>query len=756
MDRFCFKKQIKFFWIFFIGIMFFMIACSAHNPDLKESNVKNPFDNENAKAIKPADKSLDSKELPDDSQPFGGVVHKTLPRIENGRQKKSVGKKIYGKSKSYENSKVKKHHYADVSLLEKATNVKSSGPGDIVFNFDNADLYEVIRVIADILKINYIVDPGVKGRVTIHTAGKLRKSELFAVFFQLLEANGLTAIKEGELYKIVSLKNAPRMPLTTIIGKKRPPGTKGERVIMQIIPLEYISAQEMTKLLTPFISSEGTIVSHGDSNTLLIVDKDVNIVKALELVKAFDIDLFEKVEHRLYHLKYVEADALSKVLKEILSAYGINEKKGIKLIGIKRLNMLFVISSNPNDFRKIEELISKLDVPSADVEPRIFVYNVRNGEAEELASLLTSVFSQSANNERRKIVQASEKKEDLGKYTPPNPFANTQMVKNKNRRKKSSSHQAESQEGAGTLKGEIKITPDKIRNALIIEAIPSDYKIVEGILRKIDILPRQVLIEVVIAEISLDGKDSLGVEWQYNKGSGESLSASLLSGSMGGGGLNFTVGQTDRWSVTLAALSGKSKLNILSAPVILASDNKEASINISDQIPVASAEYIYDSGQNGVTQTNIQYRDTGIILSVTPHINDRGLVSMDINQEVSEQGEGVSVGGKDYPSFRERRVSTSLTVKHGQTIVIGGLMREKETKSTSGVPILSDIPWIGFIFGKKSNEYVKTELILLITPRVIVDLEDVDEVTHEFKAKVDHIRNQNRIHENSFIDLMKQ
>ncbi len=754
MDKLCFNKQSIFLGFFFIIVMACFFACSGQNAGLNDKNLKESFDNKSIQITKTADKSGNLKSLPDRFQPFSGVVHKNLPHIDKSGQKKSSVKKNYGKSKSHKNNRAQKHHYADLSLMEKANTIKSSKPGDIVFNFDNADLYEVIRVMADILKINYIVEPNVRGRVTIHTAGKLRKDELFAVFFQILEANGLTAVREGELYKIGKLKDAPRMPLTTIVGKRRAPGSKGERVIMQIIPLEYISAQEMTKLLTPFISSEGTIVSHADSNTLLIVDKDVNIVKALELVKAFDIDLFEKVEHRLYHLKYVEADALSKVLKEILSAYGINEKKGTKFIGIKRLNMLFVISSDSGVFKKIEELISELDVQSADVEPRIFVYSVKNGEAEELATLLTTVFSQSGNNERKKIVQANKKKENLGRYTPPNPFANTQMAKNKKRARKSGPEQV--QEGTGTLKGEIKITPDKIRNALIIEAIPSDYKIVEGILRKIDILPRQVLIEVVIAEISLDGKDSLGVEWQYKKGSGGSLSSSLLSGSMGGGGLNFTIGQTDRWSVSLATLSSKSKLNILSAPVILASDNKEASINISDQIPVASAEYIYDSGQNGVTQTNIQYRDTGIILSVTPHINDRGLVSMDINQEVSEQGEGVSVGGKDYPSFRERRVSTTLTVKHGQTIVLGGLMREKETKGTSGVPLLSDIPWIGFLFGKKSNEYVKTELILLITPRVIVDLEDVDEVTHEFKAKVDHIRNQNRIHEDSFIDLMNK
>jgi len=294
------------------------------------------------------------------------------------------------------------------------------------------------------------------------------------------------------------------------------------------------------------------------------------------------------------------------------------------------------------------------------------------------------------------------------------------------------------------LGGEIKITPDPIRNALIIEAVPSDYRIIEDILRQIDVLPRQVLIEVIIAEISLDGKDELGVEWKYEKGSGGSVTTSLLQGQMGKAGIQFTLGQLDRWSATLSALASENKANILSTPVVLASDNKEAEISISDQIPVASAEYLYDSGSNGVTQTNIQYRNTGIILSVTPHINERRLVSMEISQEVSDEGSGKNVGGKEYPSFRERKVITSLTVRDGQTIVMGGLMREKEDNVNSGVPILSDLPIIGFLFGKKKKERVKTELILLITPRVIVNLEDVDMITEDFKARVKSLTfNQN-------------
>jgi general secretion pathway protein D len=288
------------------------------------------------------------------------------------------------------------------------------------------------------------------------------------------------------------------------------------------------------------------------------------------------------------------------------------------------------------------------------------------------------------------------------------------------------------------LSGPLKITADPIRNALIMEAIPSDYRIVENILNQLDVLPRQVLIEVVIAEVSVDAKDEMGVAWEYTD-SDETMDLNLVSGSIkSDSGLNLTLGQTGPLSATLSALASNDKANILSAPLVLASDNKEARIDISTQIPVASAS-IVTTGDNPLTQTTIQYRDTGIILAVTPHINDRGLVSMDISQEVSETGEGQNVGGATYPSFRQRRVNTSLTVGNGQTIVMGGLMREKEQEIDSGVPFFSSIPILGFLFGKESKTREKTDLMLFITPRVIVDLSDVDAITQEFKQKVNQL-----------------
>jgi len=437
-------------------------------------------------------------------------------------------------------------------------------------------------------------------------------------------------------------------------------------------------------------------------------------------------------------LKNTDAEETVKILGEIFPLYTTAGKADVKFIAITRLNAMLAVSSDSQVFDKIEEFISRLDVADLEVEPRIYVYFVKNGQSDQLAGILKSVFgtgtkksektrgkvvSQLAQNplSARVLEEAKAKEEKTEPQKPPAGLASEPSAPGE----------------AGSLKGEINITSDEVRNALIIEAVPSDYRIVEDVLRRIDVLPRQVLIEATIAEITLDDENSLGIEWSYTKGG--TPGSGLLSATMGETGLAYSIGIANRIKADLSAFAKDNKVNILSSPHILASDNKEARIDISNEIPVASSNYEYTSTENPVIATNIQYRDTGVILTVTPHINERGLVTMEISQEVSEVSSSVKVAGKEYPSFYKRNIATTLTVKHGQTIVIGGLIKENRSDTAQGTPCLVHIPVIRFLFGSESKEFHKTELIVLITPRVVIDLEDVDTVTEEFKQKVDNV-----------------
>ncbi len=630
--------------------------------------------------------------------------------------------------------------------------------GELAFNFDDADIYEVIRAFTDVLNINYVVDPNVRGKVTVHTTGSLKKEDLFSIFFQILEANGLTAVKDGNIYNIVSIKDASRLPASPHIGSTSDRSSSGERMVIQIIPLNYISSEEMAKLLAPFVSGGGAVVSHKQPNTLVVADKDSNIRKILRLIQAFDVNFFEKSGYRFYLLEHSDAEEMAKLCTDVFGTGDAN-KDQVKFIAISRLNTVLAVSANPGIFSKVEEVIRQADVAGDKAEPKIHVYSVKNGEAGEIAELLNSVFSEtpSEKKESDKTIKETEKKEvkkdeSAMKSLFPGSTTTSSSAKKTGTTKKSDKKSGTGTSGTMILRNGMRVTPDTVRNALIIEAAPKDYRMIADILEKIDVLPRQVLIRVMVAEISLNIENKLGVEWSYVRGSGGTPDTSVLKGAIGSpgvtdfaafSGLKFMIGEDKRWGAILSALASDGKVNILSTPSVLASDNKEANIEISDEIPIPDTQYQYQNTLNPSLQTSIQYRNTGVILTVTPHINEFGLVSMDVKQEVSEvKDQTVRVGNLDASAFFKRSVETSLTVKDGQTIVLGGLIKEKKSNTVTGIPCLTSIPLVQYLFGTKTHKDDKTELIILITPQVISSSDDVDAVTREFKSKVDRITHE--------------
>ena len=622
----------------------------------------------------------------------------------------------------------------------------------VALSFNNADINEFIATIAELIGLKYITDPEIQGTVTVNSAGGVAREDLLSMFYLILEANGLTAVKEGEYYRITTVENASRLPIVVRLQTEGKPAVRREEIVTQIIPLHYIAAAEMSQLLKPFLSANAAIISHEGSNTLLVVDTGLNIMKALKLVEAFDISLFEQTNHRFFFLENADADDAVKILTEVFAPTMEGRKDGVKFIPIKRMNSFLALSPDRRVFNKIQQLLLNLDAETKGIEPRIYVYFVKNGAALNLANLLKQVFADAlAADDSKKPQRPSPvpEKPDFGEMlgrkpveapglriqqpeTPPSP-----PVEPPRRAAPPAEEAGDVAAERGSLRSAIKITPDEIRNALVIEAAPADYRIIRNVLKKIDVLPRQVLIEATIAEIDYSIITDLGVKWEFLKGANFGKGLQNLTSS--GSGLTFAVGVADELRVTLDALERENKAQILSSPHVLASDNQEARIDISQEIPTVSAETVIPSGGSSITTTTVQYRDTGVLLAVTPHINERGLVTMDVYQEVSEQSEDVVVAGESFPSFFKRVVQTSLTVQHGQTIVLGGLIRENKSKAASGVPWLVRLPVIGFIFGSTRDVFDKTELIIMLTPVVIVDLDDVDAVTEGFKSKVDSV-----------------
>ncbi|MBU0484142.1 MAG: type II secretion system secretin GspD [Proteobacteria bacterium] len=606
----------------------------------------------------------------------------------------------------------------------------AKGAESLVINLEDAEIYDVILFFADMLQINCIVGPEIRGTVTIHSAGALNKNDIFPLFFQILDANGLTAVKEGKVYRILNIDSAARtsLPLSTDgdVGLAR------SEYILQIIPLQYIASQEMVKILTPFISAKGSLISHDASRTILLVDSRANVAKILKLVKTFDLDLLGKMSHRFYRIQNVDSKTVAQTISDVLAFYEKDSGK-IKIINLEKLNSLLVLTDSDKYFAKVTELVNDFDIPSEDVTPHIYLYFLKNSQSDDMSGLLNAIFTKSK--------EAAAKPEPAGPDVPTKKKTETSPLfgaKEPAQPIKITRAVPEADFGSGALRGEIKITQDPIRNALVIEATPADYRVVEKVLHRLDILPRQVLISVTIAEVKLDDSLDLGVEWSWTHDKSAEINhpsflTALVNDTVG---LAYNIGETAKWNAALSAMARENKVNIVSSPSVLASDNKAAVINISTELPVASAQIQYDSDNTSKTQTDIQYRNTGVILNVTPHINENGLVTMELKQELSEAADAVNIGGVGYPAFFKRSVDTTLTVNSGQTIVIGGLISEKETAGSSGVPFLSGLPLIGWIFGATGNETGKTELIILITPKVAANLDAVDAVTAEFAHQV--------------------
>jgi len=640
--------------------------------------------------------------------------------------------------------------------------IPTAGSG-VIFNFDNADIYEVIRVMAEILKINYLIDPRVKGVVNIHTTGQLPAEEIFPIFQSILRLNGVIAVKKDGLYEIVPLSDAKKTYVspTTLRGGAK--GPSEEKYTIQIVPLKYIPATEASKLIKPFLSDGAEIAEHPPQNILIICDVASNIKKSLDILALFDTDIFTDMRVRIYPVLNADVTEVAKEMERIFSSFEVSTKSargvGITFTPVTRINSLLVVSSIPNIFEKVEGWLRELDkIPGEGSKLSVFVYYVQNAKAKDLADVLKEIFGKA----KEKKVEKGEKAAAPAETTPrgakptPTPATPTAPAPGK-------------EEAAGVPEGEIGIVVDEPTNSLIIKAFHRDYRSILETIKKLDIYPKQVLIEVLLAEVTLDDANKFGIEWaKFVSSSNPSHAQGGVLGSqpptdssgnfinpfdaalptpIAGGFRYAIVALGGRLSAAIDLAASEGRLKVISSPHIIASNNKEAKIQVGSSQPILTNTYttpgVTSTTGSGVVEGTIEYKDIGIILSLTPRISDGGLVSLEVNIEDSSLLPTTALGNlSNVPAFSKKIAKTILSVKEGETIVIGGLISEQKQKTTSGIPLLSKIPVIGALFGFQSYETTRDELILLMTPHVISDQSSSDAVTREFKEKVEGMKMQ--------------
>ena len=611
--------------------------------------------------------------------------------------------------------------------------VRSKEESYIILNFDNANLRDVINTVSAISEENFIISPGIDARVTIHSSKKVPVSEILSIFESILEINGLAMVRSGLFYKIIQGPAAKQRPVDIFKSNEDTLSPATDIPITQIVPVEYIPANEANTVLQPLLSPFGSIIPNPRNNLLIINDLASNIKRLLDILAEIDVNAFQNTRMRFFQPKYSDVKTLSKELTEIINALNIG-KEGIAFIPLERINSMIVFSSSPNLLSTVEDWIKKLDEESTTGQ-NIFVYRVQNGKADGIASILKTLYES----------------DDSGKPTatvttpPPTPGG------------KQPAAQARPGE---TGFSRVKIITYEPTNSLVILASSGMYREISETIKRLDIYPKEVLIEVLIAEVTLDDSMQFGIQWSllgknikidgstfdnltqssYSGGAVLPTSAPTLATGVSGG-LSYLLYKPDRLMALITAMASDGKVNVLSSPRLLVRDQQEASIEVGSDIPTATSS----SQTTDITATvsqSIQYKTIGVKLKIKPNINDEKTVVLDVTQEVSEQGADVYIGAANYkyPSFTKREVKTSVVVSDQQGLIIGGIIKEKKTKSYSGIPLLSSIPILGYLFRNTTESTTKTELIVMLTPHVVTNREEADMITSEFLDKIKGVK----------------
>ena len=607
-----------------------------------------------------------------------------------------------------------------------------SGPNTrFRFNCVDCDLLEFVRNIANELKLNYLVDPKVQGVVNILTYGEMRRSDLMSLLEIVLQINGAAIVKTGPIYRILPSRNVRQLPLDIRPGPEPSASPAGAGRVLQIVPLNFVPAADMAELLNPYLSDGGDITYHRAANFLIIADAPANLGKLLELVRVFDSAVFGGKRVRVYALQNSRATNLALELESIFAGYAMAGESPVRFIPIARLNSILAISPGTGSFEEVDRWIARLDQAGLNREVRNYFVKIQNGDAVAIAGLLLKIYGAGKREEEETFFPP----EGVPAETPPaggaEPLARTEEI----------------------VQGEIKIVADDQNNALIIQCSPQDFEVIEETIRELDRVPRQVLINVKIYEVVLSDELSLGVSaflQNRNKPVVPSPSATTASfGAAVSAGLNLAtralMGDTRELVAFLNAAETRSRSRVLSAPTVIASDNVAANIQVGSEIPILTSRGVVPGGTGGSSlfSNTIQNRKTGVILNVTPRINAGGWVTLDIQQEVSSPGPPPTAGIQS-PSINIRSVSTQVTIKNGQTIAIGGIISETKGLSRNRVPFLGRIPVVGLLFGTTSRETSRTELIALITPHVIEDIEQASDLTEELKSTLKELKKELR------------
>jgi general secretion pathway protein D len=680
--------------------------------------------------------------------------------------------------------------------LAKPTPV-AEGAGTVTFNFENQPVESVVKaILGDLLHENYSIVPGVQGNVSFSTSQPVTSEQALPILETLLSWTGNALVHSNGRYVVMPAKDAVAGNLVPSIGANAPAGGLQAR----LFPLHFISATEMQKLIKPFARADAVLLADPTRNVLVMAGTPSELENYQRTVATFDVDWLRGMSVGVFSLQRAEVKDLTPMLDKLFGDKGNTPMAGLlRFIPIERTNSLVVISPQPAYLDEVRSWIDRIDHGGGN-EAQLYVYDVRNVQASDLADYLSDIYgggsSGGRSGDRGGKVGPGLSSGTLGGDSDSNRsgsgfgsssgtfgsgsssssssggYLNTTSGNGINGSSSgiggSGSSFGGSQSGfAGTGFGDddnshrshtggittdegVRITSVDSNNQLMVRCRPAQWAEIEQAIKRLDAVPLQVQIETRILEVALTGNFQFGVQW-YLEGLVGGTNGSVgqpgnkQQWALGNGG-NVYNPNTDSFfysfvnnnlSVALKAMETSGNTKTLSAPSLVVLNNQKAHIQVGDQIPITQT-FVNTGANTDNTIGQVEYKDTGVILNVRPRVNPGGLVYLNINQVVSAPGQKDTATG-NFP-IQQREVATQVAVQSGQTVLLGGLIKQDEGTTDTGIPGLNRIPVFGRLFGSTTRSRNRTELIVLITPRVITNGEDAKQITDEYQRKFESLQ----------------
>ena len=599
--------------------------------------------------------------------------------------------------------------------------------GTIRLNFPSTDVRVVAKAtLGDILHVPYTVSADATAPVSVVTPRPIARDSLVPFLEEALRTAGFAMVAQNGGFSITPLATA------------RSSGAVGPAAVgysSETVQLQFVAAEEMRKLLDSVIP--GTVVSTDTTaNAIVLAGTSGQRASARDLLRQFDVNWLRSMSFAMLVPQRTDGRLIVPELEKLINAPDSPTRGLVRLISMERLNGILAISAQPQYLEDVRRWVEILDRQGQNSERRLFVYPVQNGRSRDLARTLNAAFGNGGSAPAANTVPIAPGFEESSttSNTPARPIAAGESQAPRS--------SAASVAGGDAAKGgaddilSASITSDETNNAIIVYGTPRQYAVIEDALRKLDVLPFQVLIEAAITEVSLTDDLRFGVQWNFSQGNSNfaMTDGTTASPTRVFPGLSYFYGGPDI-TATLNALEKRTNIKVISAPKLLVLNNQTAALQVGNEVPIATQSAVSTSNIDAPIVNSIEYRSTGVILKVTPRVNSSGLVLLDIAQEVSDVVPN-NTSGINSPVISTRRISTSVAVQDGQVIALGGLFKDSKTFGKNGIPILSRIPVLGALFGTHEDTRNRTELLVILKPRVLRTIDDGRAVTEELRAKL--------------------